>query len=169
MANVSEPDDAPGSSKSPSEVRRIDDVVELVDLADLVDVSLLRVSGERHEGDEDPEPGQSMHILQHADEAHIEVRCVMEVVTAEGRFIADVASRYDYLEPLAVDDAVIEEFTARVGVMATYPFVREAIHQTAARLRLPAPLLGLLRPGQVELTPHDGPVDPRSIPTRSAE
>lgn len=149
--------------------RRVDDVVELVDLADLVDVAVLRVSGERHEGEDQPEPGQTMQILQHGDVDHIEVRCVMEVVTDEGRFMADVASRYDYIEPLGVEGDVLTEFVARVGVMAAYPFVREAIHQTAARLRLPAPVLGLLRPGQVELTPQDGPADPRSIPTDTAQ
>jgi len=91
----------------------------------------------------------------------------MEVLTDEGRFMADVASRYDYTEPLSVRDSVLEEFTARVGVMAVYPFVRESIHQTAARLRLPAPLLGLLRHDQVELTPQEGQADPRSISTRA--
>lgn len=130
-------------------------------------MALLRVSGERHQGEATPEPSQSLQILQHAEHEHVEVRCVMEVVTEEGRFVADVASRYDYSEPLQVEDAALEEFTARVGVMAAYPFLREAIHQTASRVRLPAPLLGLLRHGQVELTQHDGPADPRSIPTEA--
>lgn len=135
--------------------RHVDDVVEFVELADLVDVSILRISGERREGEDDSRSRQSMRVLQRADEAHVEVRCVMEVVTPEGRFVADVATRYDYVEPLVVEESVLEEFTARVGVMAAYPFVREAIHQTATRMRLPAPLLGLLRPGQIELTPDE--------------
>jgi hypothetical protein len=152
-----------------AEPRIIDDIVDLVRLSDLVDVTLLRVAGERHEGSDVPEPSESMQVLQHADQEHIEVRCQMEVVTAEGRYVADVGSTYDFSEPLQVDRAVLEEFTGRVAVMAVYPFVREAIHQTAARLRLPAPLLGLLRQGQVELTREDGPADPRRLPTLSRD
>ena len=146
--------------------RPVDDVGELVDLADLVDVAVLRVAGERHEGDDLPDPCQTMQIMQHADAEHLEVRCVMEVITDEGKFVADVASRYDYSEALEVEESVVEDFVAKVAVMAIYPFVRETIHQTAARLRLPAPLLGLLRQGQIELTPQEGEADPR-IPTTS--
>lgn len=149
--------------------RPVSDVVELVGLADLVDVSILRVAGERHEGSDEPDTGESMQVLQHADAVHIEVRCVMEVVTHEGRFMVDVASSYDFREPLEVELPVLEDFTARVAVMAAYPFVREAIHQTAARLRLPAPLLGLLRQGQVELSREEGPADPRGVPTLSGD
>jgi hypothetical protein len=39
---------------------------------------------------------------------------------------------------------VLEEFVDRVGVMALYPFVRESIFSTATRLRVKAPVLGLL-------------------------
>lgn len=151
-----------------TELRVVGEIEELVRLTELTDVQFVRVSGERREtrdeqfADHHPE----IRVFHRANPAGLEVRCVVVVDTEEGRLLSDVAVQFTHGEPLEVDDSVLEEFTQRVGVMAAYPYLRECIHLTAARLRIAPPILRLLKAeeAQLEIDEH-GPATPGGIPT----
>lgn len=148
------------------ELERVHELHRLLDVIELVDVSLQRVSGEVHE-DEQPaaEPDVTFQVFKREEDAHLVIRCVIEVTTHEARFVADVSCRYAYQSRVAVDPPVLDEFMSDVGVLTAFPFVREAVHQTAARMRVAAPVLGLLKAGQIDLVSDDHLADPRAIPT----
>lgn len=50
----------------------------------------------------------------------------------------------------AVSQDVQLEFASKVALMVAYPYVRNSLWSSAARLGLPRPLLGLIRPDQVK-------------------
>ncbi len=62
-------------------------------------------------------------------------------------------------EPIEASDAIITEFVERVGVMSVYPYLRESITQSGAKLGLDRPVLKLLRPGDIHITVEDSDGD----------
>ena len=57
-------------------------------------------------------------------------------------------------EAVSVDisDAALSEFVERVGVMTVYPYLRESIDQSAAKLGAARPTMKLLRPGDITVS-----------------
>lgn len=47
--------------------------------------------------------------------------------------------------------AVVAEFIERVGLMAVFPFLREAVFTTASRLGVPPPVVEILRAGEASV------------------
>lgn len=158
--------------------REITDVRDLLELTELTDVQFFELAAKRklslqvpHE-DESPLPGatdaeastvetlqqkevdggEPIQILLHGDEERLVIRAVMAVDGPDAEYRIDAAIVYTISEPSDVEEAVKVEFAERVGIMALYPFLREALYSTAARMRLEAPLLGILRAGQIKLT-----------------
>lgn len=56
--------------------------------------------------------------------------------------------------PVDVDQETQLEFASKVALMVAYPYVRNSLWSSAARLGLPRPLLGLIRPDQVKFEPN---------------
>lgn len=134
-----------------TEARTLATVHELLAVAELSDVVFYRVDAQRVEDPEGVEDDAAIQVQVRRDEHRMEVRCVLEHVSDGGRYVVEAASRYEFSEPVDFDEPVQNEFVARVGVMAVYPFLREALITESARLRLPAPVLGLLKAGAVEI------------------
>jgi hypothetical protein len=131
-------------------VRDVDTIVELVDLVDLTEVRPYEASARRVDHGE---PTQELQVLLAENEDAIEVRARMSVRTEEAELLADYSVVYTVGEELDISKALKAEFVERVGIMAVYPFLREAIFAGAARIQVPAPVVGLLRAGQFSMEP----------------
>lgn len=77
----------------------------------------------------------------------IEARLRFEQRTKEAVLNADIAVIYRMSEEREITGSALAEFLEKVGVMAAFPFVREATATSASRLGVPVPVLGLLRAG----------------------
>ncbi|MDR6862165.1 hypothetical protein [Phycicoccus sp. 3266] len=150
--------------------RPIADARELLGHVTLRDILFYRVDAERleddaaPEGDERDEADTSFAIQERHGPEVMEVRCRLDWAARGGRYTIDAAAQYDFDEPLDLSAEVVREFVERVGVMAVYPFIREALHQAASRLRLDAPILGLLQAGSVRVTDDPPAVADSTLP-----
>ncbi|MFF7976857.1 hypothetical protein [Streptomyces sp. NPDC007905] len=135
--------------------RVLSSVDELRDTAELVDILYYEVSGRRHDGfsrngsgcrddaasDDDT---AEFELMQRLEGDTIDIRLRAHVVTAQGRLTADVAAVFLTPEQVSVPPQVVSEFAKTVATPIVRPYLREAIHQTAVRLGIDAPLLSLL-------------------------
>lgn len=137
----------------------IDDVRELLALTDLSDIVFYQVAAQRKdEADQAAEPEEShggeelpVQVFARHDATHIEVRVRAAADGPSALYVVDVGARFTLQRPVEVSPSAMKEFVERVGVMAAFPYVREGVHDLASKLRAPAPLLGLLRAGAVQL------------------
>lgn len=144
-----------------SENRLVEDVHELVQLLELTDCRCYEISGRRREetqGESREGLGQSLanetvalEVKIGSDDTHLEVRLRGSLDRLDVEITADVSCIFTAGEPFKTSTAVRTEFAEKVGVMAVYPYLREAVSDVALRLGAPVPLLSLLRPGQVKL------------------
>lgn len=146
--------------------RVITDVVELLSYVDLTDIAHYEVSGVRRQSDPEEgfEPGvRDPQVMVRNQDGKLETRVRLAVETNEARLVADIAAIYALTEPLELPDDVTSEFLERVGIMAVYPYLRAAIHGSAAQIGVDAPVLGLLRSGSIAVHPDeaDAPTDGR--------
>lgn len=145
---------------APDQPIPIEDVAQLAGMVELRDVVFFQVHAERLESVDDgtpdeAEPEIAIQIQERHSETRIEVRCILMGRTGDARYVIDAAAQYETEIPVELNPDVVEAFVERVGVMAVYPYLREALQSAAAKLRLEAPVLGLLRPGGVKLTAED--------------
>ncbi|MFE6923817.1 hypothetical protein ACFVAV_22520 [Nocardia sp. NPDC057663] len=139
---------------------QVDTVDGLVDIAELVDIVFFEVAGKRTTSSSQTEANGStdIDISVRTTSTGIDVRCLCRVIGGGGEYVCDAAARYDFGRSITISDSVLPEFVQRVGVMAVYPYLREAITASAAKLRLTPPLLRLLRPGDVHAAPKAPPL-----------
>ncbi|MBB1010706.1 hypothetical protein BXY47_0059 [Dietzia kunjamensis] len=130
--------------------RRIVDARSLLDLAELTDVIFYEVRARRAPQATDSEV--AIQIALRRDELVLEVRCRATVTGAGGEYFTDASAVFTLREQISATEDVITDFVERVGVMAVYPYLRESISQSAAKLGLERPILKLLRPGEVRVT-----------------
>jgi hypothetical protein len=161
------PADTDTVSVEATEEPRVVDVVDLLQLVELTEVHFYEISGRRRvqdtsDGDSSDEvdaeavipaaPGHpSISVMMRSSPTFIEVRTRLALLHEGVEFAVDAAALYRTQVPVAYTEDLRTEFAERVGVMALWPFLREALHTHAAKLRTTLPLLGLLRAGQVDL------------------
>lgn len=139
------------SSKSKKlEAQSAAHLLELVELADIV---IYEVHGVRR--DSADENNVVISVQERHDEKFIEPRFRMIVTDSNAQYTADVATRYVLTRPIELPRPVLREFIERVAIMAAFPFIRESIATTAARMELGVPVLGLLRAGSFTLDEGD--------------
>ncbi|MFJ6078350.1 hypothetical protein ACIQC0_08585 [Pseudarthrobacter sp. NPDC092419] len=109
--------------------------------------------GVRREGSE--ETDIQISVEERHDETFLEPRFRMVVSDAHATYIADVSTQYQISQAVGLSKPVVKEFIERVAIMAAFPFIRESIATTAARMELPVPVLGLLRAGSFSLDEGD--------------
>ncbi|MFF2518746.1 hypothetical protein [Streptomyces sp. NPDC058086] len=130
-------------------------VDELRDKAELVDIVYYEVSGRRLDGftsgstvcrdDVTPDDDTAeIELMQRLEGDTIYIRLRALVITAQGRLIADVAAVFRTPERVSVSPPVISQFADIIATPVVRPYLREAIHQTAVRLGIDAPLLSIL-------------------------
>ncbi len=144
--------------------RPVTSVVDLLEASELTGIRTYQVVGVRAAAEEErpDDTEQDLQVMVKGDAGRLETRVLMTVNTPEADLRADVGVLYTFRERLSVPEEILAEFVEKVGVMAVFPFLRESILTTAARLGVAAPVLGLLRAGQFHVTPPktDRPVEP---------
>lgn len=131
----------------------VDSAAHLLDFVELTGIVIYELHGVRREGKEETEV--EMSVEERHDENSIEARFRMVVSDSHATYTADVGTRYETSQPVEISASVVKEFIERVAVMAAYPFIRESIATTAARMELAVPVLGLLRSGSFSLGESD--------------
>nr|WP_203607811.1 hypothetical protein [Streptomyces sp. SID11385] len=138
---------------------------ELQQLAELVDVVYYEVSGRRTDGFDGfdrPEDGEEwdsggdhadLQLMQRMEGNLLAVRTRALVETAEGRLVADVAAHFRTPEPVRIPAAIAKRFAAVIATPVTRPYLREALHQSAVKLGIAAPLLPVLDLEDIGLLP----------------
>lgn len=97
---------------------------------------------------------QSIQVQIGQNPGLIEVRVRLELKTTAARYQVDAASQFRFSEEHEVSEEIAREFAEGVGVMAVYPYLREFVQSSSARLSLPPITLPLLRQGEVNLSPE---------------
>lgn len=113
---------------------------------------------------------QSLQVMRKLEEDRMSIRTRMNIQTSQADIIVDLAaifspkegstfpsiteknSKEECKDSYFVEEETIRQFIEKVGIPTLFPFIRESVHSTARRLGVKAPLIGLLRPGGVELT-----------------
>ncbi|MGW4377835.1 hypothetical protein ACWEJ7_29750 [Streptomyces albidoflavus] len=143
-------------------VREISSLEELQKLAELLDIVYYEVSGRRFDGFDRPDDEgdtqdcrdrADIQLMQRTEGNRLSVRTRATVVTSEGRMVADVAAVFRTPEPVSVPAPVAKHFAEVIATPVTRPYLREAIHQSAVRLGIAAPLLSVLDLEDVGLLP----------------
>ncbi|MFC8528402.1 hypothetical protein [Nocardia sp. NPDC057227] len=129
------------------------DASTLLALSELTDIVFYECSGRRDR--DSGEAPLSIQIALGREKLGLEVRCRATIAGAGGEYVADASAVFTFREPVEATEEAITDFAARVGVMAVYPYLRESITQSSAKLGLQRPVLRLLRPGEVSLTITD--------------
>lgn len=137
-----------------NELRTVIDVRELLHMAELTDIVYFEVCARRAEDDQ-PEPGFSMNVKTRVEGNTLEVRCRAIAGGDGGEYLTDASAVFTLAEPIDVPAETAREFAEKVGVMAVYPYIRESMTQSGAKLGLNRPVLPLLRAGDVKLDPPE--------------
>ncbi|MGU3586395.1 hypothetical protein ACLBYD_24900 [Rhodococcus sp. C26F] len=130
--------------------RAITDARELLELTELTDIVFYEIGARRNPDVEDTPV--SIDIALRREELLLEIRCRATVLGGGGEYLVDASAVFTLQEPVQASETAVAEFVERVGVMSVYPYLREAITQSAAKLGLDRPVLRLLRPGDVHVT-----------------
>lgn len=138
---------------STTATRALSSVEELRDTAELVDIVYYEVSGRRFDGfsnigcrDEGAleDDTAEIELMQRLEGDTIYIRMRALVLTVQGRLIADVAVVFRTPQRVSVPPPVVSQFADVIATPIVRPYLREAIHQTAVRLGIDAPLLSIL-------------------------
>lgn len=137
---------------------KVDTAERLVNVTELRDVIYHHVSAERQGANESADKKadhrvevMARHGQNQQGKNEIGVRCRAQVAAAGGRYTAEAEAIFDLSEDVEIADEAMQEFVSRVGVMVVYPYLRAAISDGAARLRLSPPVLQVIKPGGVTL------------------
>lgn len=165
------------SSPTPRSVETVEDLVQYIELTGL---RTFEIAGKRSEKSETStgaesagdtvSPGEaasqddaamqadiSLEIMESHDVSHIVTRFRATIEARDADYVADFGLRYDFAEPLALEQDAIEGLLNRVAVMSAWPFIREAVATTAARMELEVPVLGLLKQGEFRVSRVERP------------
>lgn len=139
---------------------RVLSVNDLRDQAELLDIIFYEVSGRRTDGfkpssadaggtgdaGDDPlaDDTADIRLMQRLEGGTLAIRMRASVTTSQGRLVADVAAIFRAPEGASVSSHVVTQFADVVATPVIRPYLREAIHQTAIRLGIAAPLLSVL-------------------------
>ena len=140
----------------------IKSVEELVPFLNLVALRQYEISGKRTEAtpmeksesadlESLTEPQMDVQIMENHNEQHIETRFRATVDNGVGVFLTDIGLLYNFSEPIDLEQVAINNFIERIAIMAAWPFIREGVATTAARMELPVPVLGLMKQGQASV------------------
>jgi hypothetical protein len=133
-------------------LHEVSSLEELQQMASLLDVIYYEVSGRRTDGfdqtpdDPDGRPGDhaDLQLMQRVEGNSLAVRTRALVVTSQGRLVADVAAVFQLPEPVSIPAHVAKRFAEVIATPISRPYLREAIHQSAVKLGIAAPLLSIL-------------------------
>lgn len=127
---------------------------QLADSVVLEDIVFFELSGRRFEDQTITEPGDlelsgefpmEIKIGQSDDLGRLIIRLIADVSSPHASFRVDVGAQFRLEEPAQVAPEVRIAFANQGSLETLIPFLRESLISTAARLRVPAPLVPLVR------------------------
>ncbi len=131
----------------------IHDIHALMELVSLQEIRYFELKGAvtGPPSDEAADPELLMEYSEYVDDESIHCRFRFTVKTSDAEFVSDIASVFETSKPVKVDRIVLNDFAERVGFMAAFPYLRESLTTTASRMGRRAPLIGLMRPGDLKI------------------
>ncbi|MGV9265635.1 hypothetical protein ACWDRR_13355 [Kitasatospora sp. NPDC003701] len=135
-------------------VRRFSTLDELTAATELEDVTFLEVSGRRLFDRQEPRTEAdarttlSVWLREGDDGTTLEVRCRLELGSVQADFVVDAAAAFTLGAPFELPAELQQQFVDRIGVTVLYPFLREALQGSAAKLGVDTPVLSLRGPGR---------------------
>lgn len=137
-------------------------VTEFADHIILEDIRFFELSGEVELGaNETSEPGEAQMEVSLSERTDAPGYLVLIKATMDApplRLSTSVAGLYKYPEPFSLSEDDKVQFINRVAMIQLTPYIREGLATTAARLRVDAPLVPLVRAGTVQVNSSGGPV-----------
>ena len=131
---------------------------DVLNAGELVDVRILTFSGkmvERRDDLEEDDVEQDLQAMVGQRPGIIEVRVHATIRVRSAEYSVEAATQLHHDPDLEVSEDLAREFAEKVGVMALYPYVREAVQSACTRLRQRVVVLPLLRAGELLLTQKD--------------
>ncbi|MEV7777414.1 hypothetical protein [Kitasatospora sp. NPDC088351] len=134
------------------QVRRFRTFDEIADATELEEVTFLEVSGRRLFDQQEPRDEADnrttflVWLRQGDDGTTLEVRCRLELGSAQADFAVDAVAAFSVSEPFELPADLQQQFVDKVGVTVLYPYLRESLHSTAAKLGVDTPMLSLRNP-----------------------
>jgi hypothetical protein len=145
-----------------SEVAVVASIEDLVSLISLKEIRFYEVgSRTKALGNGSGEtPKVSLGYSERSENEELEDRFRFVFETDVADYLVELSAIYDLKEPRTVPQAIRVDFAERIGFMAVFPFVREALVNGAARLGKTGPLLDFMRPGDLKIEWNPEPDDP---------
>lgn len=130
----------------------LDDIQKFVELVELRDVKVMGFSGTLEaDPEEDAETEFELSFAPAFKSAGLRTRFKIEFSNGKATFMADMVARWDFPHPVTFKADTVIEFAERVAFMTVYPYLRESIASTAARMNQPVPTLGLVKANHFSL------------------
>lgn len=140
----------------------ISDISALIRDGHLTDVRFLRFNAEvRTEPRADIEEDdvvQTLKLALRTLKSVIEFRVSIDIETRECVYSAMAATQVN-LDEASIDPELLPEFAPRIGFNVIYPYLREVIHSSSARLRRENIVIPLVDPNTIRLVGDD--LDPQ--------
>lgn len=131
-------------------------LAQLVDAVELTAAFLIELHAIRVPEREVDLDGLQIGIAQEISFDAVVLSFRAQVEAADADLTAAVQMRYSFIDtsagPYTIPEPILREFIEKVGVMAGYPYLRQAIFGLASSLTIAPVVLGLLRPGMVSLS-----------------
>lgn len=137
-----------------SDIHHLVKIVEIVEVRTYVASAMRKMI--RDAGEASDEVSTELDFMERHSATQVECRFKMTVEVPEATYVADIGAIYELAEPIEPTQDLIAEFAERIGFMSVFPYLREAISGLATRLNLPAPVLGIVRPGDFRITSPNG-------------
>ncbi|GAA2540754.1 hypothetical protein GCM10009860_21940 [Microbacterium mitrae] len=145
----------------------IDSTAELVEHVSLSQIRVYE-TGSRAKSYDDLEASAVNFNLGYAERTEgreLEDRFRFVVETPSTDYLFELGAIYTLDLDAEIPQDVRIDFAERVGFMALFPYLREYLTSSAARLNRPGPLLDFVRPGDMKITessPEADDADPAS-------
>ncbi|HXH81106.1 hypothetical protein [Nocardioides sp.] len=134
----------------------IGSVEELLESTRIIDVLFMELNASRiessHEESAEAERDLDLATMLRHEGNELDVRFLLEFKDNAASYRVDVVARYCVEDDRSIPPRVSSEFIERVAAFAAFPFLREALATSAARLRVDPPILGILRQGDIKVS-----------------
>jgi hypothetical protein len=134
-----------------------DGLKDVLARSELVDIHYIELNSRRKQTDSSDSVDVSakseapIDVSIQGSKSQLLVRCRIEVENEAVHCLADIVAEFSIAEGAEISEELGVEFAEKVGVMVVYPYLREAVHDLASKMRLPPPLMLLARQGQIKL------------------
>lgn len=135
----------------------VEAVLAVVANVSLASIDYYEVSASRLDEDIELDEDETLTIsVQYrATESGFGVRLLAEMIAPHGRARACVAGEYQFNEGFETEDRACQLFVNEVGVMTVYPYLREALATTTARVFGEPLHLPMIERGDLRVEPPD--------------